>query len=161
MEEHLTELIVDTLLSKAIQVQMFFHYFIVYFCVYLLHEDSRVGKLALYHSVILLCVQMLSGSPDYFFHEAILHELILMQVTLLVITGTRVKLLLSLNCISIVFNVLMYEFPTDTIFFYEHYVLINSVLLETTIGILIYDHKSKSRNLVLLLIMLLIYTHEF
>ncbi len=155
----MTELIVDLLISRAIQVQMFFHYFLVYFCIYILHEDTRVGRLALYYSLILL-IQLLGGSPDYFFHEAVLHEIISIQVTLLAISGRRAVLLVGLSTFGIVINILMYEFVNQVGFFYTHYEIINRVMLETTMAILLYDHKSKWRNLILILIMLLIYTHE-
>jgi len=156
----LIELIIDFLISRAIDVQMFFHYFLLYFCVYLLHEDSEVGQLALYHSIVLLVVQVIGSDPNYFFHEAVLHEILLIQITLLTISGRRAHILISLNTISIVLNVLMYEFQTEVLFLFDNYININRILLETTIGVLIYDHKSKRRNLILILIMTLIYAHE-
>lgn len=140
---------------------MFFHYFLIYFCIFLLHEDNKVGRLALYHSLVLVIVQIIGGSPEYFFHEAVLHEVVLILLTVLVVRGRRCHILVALSALSIVINVLMYEFQTEAMFLFEHYTLVNRVLLETTICALLYDHKSKWRNLVLILIMLLIYTHEF
>lgn len=153
------ELFIDLLISRAIHVQMFFHYFIVYFCIYLLHEDIKVGKLSLWFALLLL-VQVTSANPEYFFHEAVIHEILSIQITLLVLTDKRAKLLVGLSSISIILNILMYEFPREVIFLYENYEMVNRVLLETTMAVLLYDHKSKRRNLILILIMGLIYLHE-
>lgn len=105
-------------------------------------------------------MQVFGATPEYFFHEAVLHEIVTIQVTLLVISGKRAQMLVALSSLSIVINVLMYEFQTEVAFLFDNYEIVNRVLLETTMAVLLYDHKSKLRNLILILIMVLLYTHQ-
>lgn len=154
------EFIVESLTQVSINVQMFFHYFAVYFCVYLLHEDKNVSKLSLCYALVLF-LQMIPVSDSYFFHKLIFYESVIVLLTFICIRGKRLQLLLTLSSFSIIMNALMMEFPYDLSFLYTYYSSVNRVLLETTLAALLYDHKSKKRNLVIFLIMILIYTHEF
>lgn len=161
MEERLVELIVDTLAAKALYVQTFVHYFIVYFAVYLLHEDEKVGKLSLWYGLLFFGMMLIPYHEEYFFHRAVGYELLLIFTTVAILKGTRLIILVLLSSVVTIMNILMYEFPYTLDFLYINYKFINRIFLETTLAALLYDHKSKKRNLVIFLIMILIYTHEF